>query len=58
MLLILVVNTQYMSIMVLVYMQQVLEVVERKRYHGHTRMQTVSGTLLKGNMHNLFGSRQ
>lgn len=33
-------------------------VVERKRYRGHTRMQTVSGTLLKDNMLNLFGSRQ
>ncbi|AAX91853.1 ORF088 [Staphylococcus phage 52A] len=58
MLLILVVNTQYMSIMVLVYMQQVLEVVEQKRYRGHTRTQTVSGILLKGNMLNLFGSQQ
>ncbi|AAX91636.1 ORF097 [Staphylococcus phage 71] len=58
MLLILVVNTQYMSIMVLVYMQQVLEVVERKRYRGRTKMRTVSGILLKDNMLNLFGSRQ
>ncbi|AAX92070.1 ORF094 [Staphylococcus phage X2] len=58
MLLILVVNTQYMSIMVLVYMQQVLEVVEQKIYRGHTKMRTVSGTLLKGNMLNLFGNRQ
>ena len=53
-----VVNTQFMSIMVLVYMQQALEVVERKRYRGHTKMLTVSGTLLKGNMLNPFGSRQ
>lgn len=29
-----------------------------KRYRGHTKMLTVSGTLLKGNMLNPFGSRQ